>query len=370
MKIVISGYYGSKNAGDEAMLAAMLEVLREIEPNINVTVISVNPEDTRKRHHVDAVAWLNIFAIIKKIFNADLLISGGGSLLQNVTSRRSLYYYLGIIFFAEMLLRPVMLYAQGIGPIRGTFAKKLTHFIINRVNLITVRDHGSLEELKQLNIMKPQVFCTADPVLAIKPANLDIGREILSRYDEDKFIDDSKTPLIGIAVRRWHGWQNCQAELAKSMDMIVKKFHARIIFLPMQYPEDLRAAKSVAELSNADCTILNEEYKTGELLSLVGCMDVLISIRLHALIFAGVMNVPMLGISYDPKIDRFLNSIGENPLGKLDGVTSEDILSAVEQKIHLKSKQHQDMELLKNLHDKARKNAELAINLIKSRQKN
>lgn len=364
MKIVISGYYGSKNAGDEAMLDAMLEVLSEIEPNISVTVISVNPEDTRKRHKVDAVAWLDIFAIIKRICSADLIISGGGSLLQNVTSRRSLYYYLGIIFLAEIFCRPVMLYAQGIGPIYGTFAKKLTTFIINRVRLITVRDHGSLEELKQLSVTRPKIVCTADPVLAIKPTSLDIGRSILSKYSEGEFINDDTKLIVGIAVRRWHGWQHCQHELAKAIDLIVENYNARIIFLPMQCTEDVKAAKSVAELSNVDCTILNDEYTTDELLSLVGCMDILISIRLHALIFAGVMNVPMLGISYDPKIDRFLDSIGEVPVGRLNDVTAEDILSTIERKIDGNNTQR-DSKLLKDLHDRARENAELAIKLMR-----
>ena len=130
--ILISGYYGSKNGGDEAMLAAMLEVLREFDGDLNFTVISMNPEYTKRRHHVDAVAWLNVWAIIKKILSADLLISGGGSLLQNVTSRRSLYYYLGIIFLAKFFGRKVMLYAQGIGPIRGTLAHKLMNWIVNQ----------------------------------------------------------------------------------------------------------------------------------------------------------------------------------------------------------------------------------------------
>ena len=365
MKIVISGYYGSKNAGDEAMLDAMLEVLHEIDPNISITVISVNPENTRKRHNVEAIAWLDIFSIVRKIFSADLLISGGGSLLQNVTSRRSLYYCLGIIFLAEFFCKPVMLYAQGIGPICGNFAKRLTNLIVNRVKLITVRDHGSLEELRQLKITRPKIFCTADPVLAIKATTLDVGRKILHNYNEDQFIDDEQTPLIGLAVRRWHGFDHFQNELAKAIDQIVEKFNARIIFLPMQASEDVKAAKAVAEITNVDCTILNDEYITSDLLSLVGCMDILISIRLHALIFAGVMNVPMIGISYDPKIDRFLDSIGENPIGDLENITAEKIFKAVEKILQNKNSKSRDSELLKNLHDKARLNAELAIDLIR-----
>ena len=84
------------------MLAAMLQVLRELDSDLQFTVISLNPEYTKKRHNVDAVKWLDIFSIIRKFIASDLLISGGGSLLQNVTSRSSLYYYLGIIFLAKI----------------------------------------------------------------------------------------------------------------------------------------------------------------------------------------------------------------------------------------------------------------------------
>ncbi len=358
MKILISGYYGSKNGGDEAMLAAMLEVLREMDSNISATVISLNPEYTKKRHKVDAVKWLDIFSIIKKILAADLLISGGGSLLQNVTSRRSLYYYLGIIFLAKIFGRKVMLYAQGIGPIRGAFAQKLMTLIINRVDLITVRDVGSLEELKNLKINRPPIFCTADPVLAIKPVPLEFGKKILQRH---KISSDKK--IIGVSVRRWINWQNCQAALAQALDKIIDEIDAEIIFIPMQFPADIDAAKSIAELMKNPAVVLEDEFTTGEILSLVGCTNVLISIRLHALIFAGVMGVPMLGISYDPKIERFLDSIGEKPLGNLSEVTAEKIFTETIKKLDVKN--FHDESLLKNLREAALQNARLAIKLLK-----
>ncbi|MBQ9441830.1 MAG: polysaccharide pyruvyl transferase CsaB [Selenomonadaceae bacterium] len=356
--ILISGYYGSKNGGDEAMLAAMLEVLREFDGDLNFTVISMNPEYTKKRHNVDAVAWLNVWAIIKKILSADLLISGGGSLLQNVTSRRSLYYYLGIIFLAKFFGRKVMLYAQGIGPIRGTLAHKLMNFIVNRVDLITVRDHGSLEELGRLKITRPKIFCTADPVLAIKPAKLDAGKKILSKFN----LSEEKN-FIGVSVRKWIDWGNCRKEMATAFDKLVEEKNAEIIFLPMQFPEDIKAAKSTAELMKKNCVVLEDEFSTSEILSLVGCMDVLISIRLHALIFAGVMNVPMLGISYDPKIERFLDSVEEKPLGNLENVTAEKIFDGVVKKIGAKKNLHNESQL-KNLRESALQNARLAIKLL------
>ena len=138
-KIVVSGYYGSKNAGDEAMLAAMIEVLSELDPKLHITVISADPADTERRHGVKAIPWLGIGAIWAAIRDADLVISGDGSLLQNVTSGRSLYYYLSVIFLARLLSKPVMLYAQGIGPVCGSFPRWLMTAVSQKVSRITVR---------------------------------------------------------------------------------------------------------------------------------------------------------------------------------------------------------------------------------------
>lgn len=357
MRIVVSGYYGSKNGGDEAMLSAMLEVLREEVADLSVTVISLNPEYTKQRHGVDAVKWLDIWTIIKRIRAADLLISGGGSLLQNVTSGRSLYYYLTIIFFALAFGRRVMLYAQGIGPIRGVVAHKLTNLILNRVDLITVRDRGSLEELARLKITRPKIYCTADPVLAIKPVPLDVGKKILSRH-----VETRGSKLIGVAIRHWLDWDKFQRELAAALDRLNDLDDVMIIFIPMKFPEDIKAAQSIAALMKRPPTVLDEEFTTREILSLVGCMDVLIGVRLHALIFAGVMNVPMLGISYDPKIERFLDSVGEEPLGNLSDVTADKIFDATLKKLS-EHKGTCDDNLLRELGELARRNAKLAVAL-------
>ena len=358
--LVVSGYYGSKNAGDEAMLAAMLEVLSDLDPKLHITVISADPEDTRERHGVDAVGWLDITAILQLLGHADLLISGGGSLLQNVTSRRSLYYYLGIIFLALAVHTPVMLYAQGIGPIEGGLARWLMKKIVNRTKLITVRDHGSLEELARLGIRKPRIEATADAVLAIHPVDKEGGRMILTKAGAE-----GAKPVVGISVRDWCGWTQYKEALAQAADEIVRTYGARVVFLPMQFPEDVRAAESVAARMQEPYTVLPGEYTTAELLSLVGNMDLMIAVRLHALIFAGVMGVPLIGISYDPKIDRFLDSIGEQPAGKLDTLTAPVLLAAVREKWeHRRAIRQHNAALLKKQRGLAARNAELAIELL------
>lgn len=361
--IVISGYYGSKNAGDEAMLAAMIEVLSDLDPKVNITVISANPKDTMERHGVQAVSWLGIPAIWRALHQADLLLSGGGSLLQNVTSRRSLYYYMGIIFLAFMARVPVMLYAQGIGPIRGHVARRLMAWIGNRVQLITVRDQGSLGELESLGITRPHIEATADPVLAIHPVDKGIGRSILKQYHAD-----GAKPVVGISVREWCGWKHYKQVVAQTADQIAEEFGARVVFLPMQYPEDVRTAEIIAAHTKHPVTVLNDEYTTSELLSIVGNMDLLIAVRLHALIFAGVMGIPMIGISYDPKIDRFLEYIGEKAVGDLQKISLEKLMGEVRCKWNDKAAfKARNAELLAKLRVLAVRNAELAFGLIQDK---
>lgn len=359
-KIVVSGYYGSRNAGDEAMLAAMIEVLSELDPKLHITVISADPEDTERRHGVKAIPWLGFGAIWSAIQEADLVISGGGSLLQNVTSGRSLYYYLSVIFLARLLRKPVMLYAQGIGPVCGRFPRWLMTTVSQKVSQITVRDYGSLKELESLAVTRPPVEVTADPVLAIHPVDHGLGRAILTKHKAA-----GAKPVVGISVREWCGWQSYKKVIAAATVQIMREFDARVVFLPMQYPEDVKTAQIIAAMAGEPVIILEEEYTTSELLSIVGNLDLLISIRLHGLIFAGVMGVPMVGISYDPKIDRFLDSVGDRPVADLQTVTVENLMAGVRAKWARRKIHPQENEArLAELRRLASRNAELALEMI------
>ena len=363
-EIVISGYYGFGNAGDEAMLAAMIEVLTELASDIKITVLSGNPEDTRRRHGVAAIYRLNYPEIARTLSRSQLLISGGGSLLQDVTSERSLYYYLSIMMLAKKLGTPVMLYAQGIGPVRGTLARSAMRYIGNMVDLITVRDEGSLAELKRLRVVKPPIHVTADPVLAMHQVDKQIGRRILQKAGVE-----GTAPLIGISVREWKDWKHYKQALVEVADQLAVEFGAKIVFLPMQWPEDCAVSKKMAIRTKKQSIVLDEEYTTSELLSLVGNFNLLIGIRLHALIFAAVMHVPMVGISYDPKIDRFLESLGECHVGTLQNIDSQMLVEKVRQLWPTStgmnpSKAKQSAQL----RDKAFQNAELALELISQRK--
>ena len=126
--VVMSGYYGFSNAGDDAILQSIHQSIQEASDEVEVTVLSNNPEETKRVYGLNAVPRFQIFSVIKALRRCDALLSGGGSLLQDRTSTRSLIYYLSIMRAAKLMGKPVMLYANGIGPVEKPENRRRKHY--------------------------------------------------------------------------------------------------------------------------------------------------------------------------------------------------------------------------------------------------
>ena len=363
-RILVCGYYGFANAGDEAMLMAVIESLGDMHSGLDITVLSGNPEETAARHGVKAVHRLNFLAIIWCMLRSELVISGGGSLLQDVTSRRSVFYYLGVMYLAKLLGKPVMLYGQGIGPLNGKWARLATRFVCRKLDLITVRDSKSLAVLTDLGIEKPPAVLTADPVMAMHPVDKMSGRLILRRYG----MEGAKR-LVGISVREWQHIDDFKLVLARVADVLVSEYDARVLFLPLQYPDDLAISHEVVALmkEKEQVAVVAERCSIGDFLSLVGNMQLIISVRLHALIFGAVMQVPVIGLSYDPKIEGFLEGINSTPVGNLTNVTVDGLLERIRLVMDNEELLAEQNRHVANLRNNALKNAELAIEMLSVR---
>lgn len=358
-KLVISGYYGFGNAGDEAMLAAILEAILEVIPNADITVISGNPKDTMRKHGVNAIPRLSPVAVYKAIKQCDLLISGGGSLLQDVTSDRSLYYYLSIIRLAAMFNKKIMLYAQGIGPLTRDMAKKSVGKVLNLVDLITVRDEISRQELVALGVTKPPIHVTADAVLSMHPVDSLLGKRLLKDYTLK-----GVSPKIGVSLRRWKHETAYRIDLARALDALHEECNGNIIFIPMQHPADTNEAFAVAKLMKHEPIILEKSYTTTELLALAGSMDLLIGVRLHALVFASLMEKPVIGISYDPKIDNFLHMIGKTPIGTLMALDSDMVAKEGKRLLEDPAANSETLTRIRALREESLRNAHFAFSLL------
>lgn len=359
-KIVISGYYGFNNIGDESILTAIISNIRDNVENIDIVVLSKDPELTNKNHGVEAINRKNMLEIIREINKCDLLISGGGSLLQDVTSSRSILYYLSVIFIGIILKKKVMIYSQGIGPINKPFNKIFTKFVLNKVSVITLRDEKSQKVLQDINVKNKNINVTADPVIGLRRGDINLGYEILKNYglkDEDK-------PLVGFAIRGRYEDEKLVNIIARISDKIVENLGVNIVFIPFHYGEDIKVIEDIQSKMKNNSIFLKGKYDINEMLSVIGNLDLLIGVRLHSLIFGAVMNIPMIAISYDPKINNFMDYLDETVFSNVEDLDEEKLLSEITDKInneeeyklqlynkveYLKEKLHKNEEIISQL---------------------
>lgn len=309
MLIALSGYYGFDNAGDEALLSAICSTIKKINPSAEFVVFSGSPAKTEKLHGLRAVNRMNPFSVIHELLKADLLISGGGSLFQDVTGPRSLPYYISIVALAKTLKKPVIFYAQGVGPINRNFSKRLMHRFANQVDLITLRDHDSLLLLNQMGVTRPPIRVTADPVFTLQPSEVHF-RQMDALLQEHGI---SKEKLIGVSVRSWQSLAGFRPKLARILDYLADKGY-QILFIPMEFSTDMAESQYIKGLMQKPAIIIDNELNSLQHMALISRLDLLIGMRLHSLVFAASQGVPFAGISYDPKVDAFLELFDLRPV--------------------------------------------------------
>lgn len=359
-KILISGYYGFDNSGDDAILKAIIKDIKSIDETIEITALSKNPLNTKKIYKVNAVDRFNFNNVINAIRNNDMLISGGGSLLQDITSTRSILYYLALIHIAKLYKKPVMVYANGIGPIYKKYNRILTRNILNKVDLITLRDSISKETVKNLGVSNKNVYVTADPVFTLDPID---DRKVLRIFKEEN-ISYSK-PLIGIAVREWKNTENIIKILSETINYINTKYDCNILLIPMHYPEDLNISKKIKEEVNSDVYIINNKYSVEEMMGIINKLEMIIAMRLHSLIYAASRAIPMVGIVYDPKVDGFMDSIEQKNKIPVEELDIESMIKAVDNVWNNKNDIKDKLSKLKcDFKDKALSNVYKALTLL------
>ena len=364
-KVVFSGYYGSNNIGDEALIAVLLKEFKKRINDFKPVVISNDPAKTSKSYEIDALSKTDIKNIIKELKSADLLISGGGSLLQDVTGKKTIPYYLGIIALAKMLKVPVFFCAQGVGPVNSIIFKNAIKYILNRVDAISVRDENSKLFLESLGVKK-DIHYTADLAYLLDPIDGPKIEGILS--NESLMNTFTESLYIGVSIRPWKD-NNYLDSLITLLKKIKENYpEYNILFIPFKYPDDLEIsqyAMKKAEENNLEAKILKNNYTPEEVLGVVSEMDILIGVRLHSLIFAAIGNTLPLGISYHPKVDAFLEQLKISSISDIDSLDYNSSFKNIERYIQERTDIKEEIKYKKELfREKAAENMDLAINLI------
>lgn len=363
MKIVLSGFYGLGNTGDEAILKAIIDNLRLELDNPDITVFSLSPDSTSKEHNVKSVyrGWRHENKEkVKALKSADLLISGGGGLLQDTYPTKFLFgplpYYLLIVFLAKLCGTKVMFFSQGIGPVTSTWGKILMKVFANLADFVTVRDQYSKDYLHSLGVKRPETVVTADIVFAFQ------GTKDTSAYDSLALEGNER--LVAVAPRPWFEQEDEYIEkLALTLDQLIEQREVTPVFVPMEPPYDTNVSKRIMDkMQHADKTkLLGDHFTPNQFYQFIGQTDLTIALRLHALIFSALSNVPHIGLSYDRKVESFLKRSGmwEHSF-TLEAFSKEDLLQSaiytLDNATDTKNKMEQNVATLRQ---EAKRNVEL-----------
>jgi polysaccharide pyruvyl transferase CsaB len=230
-RVVMSGYYGFGNAGDEAIMQAVYGSITETRPGTEITVLSRRPRETRARYGYRAVNRFAPASVFRALRRCDALVFGGGSLLQDHTSTRSLLYYLAILSRARALGRKIMIYANGIGPVTREKNRERVLKAVQSADVVTLRDERSLGELVSMGITREDIKITSDPVFTMELPDEAERRETLKALGMQG--DDAARPFAVISARKWDAGERFIPELARLCDMINRELGCDILFLPM-----------------------------------------------------------------------------------------------------------------------------------------
>lgn len=302
-RVVMSGYYGFGNAGDDAILDSIQQAIRTASDDVSVTVLSNDPELTRRQYGLDAIPRFQVLRVFNALRRGDVLLSGGGSLLQDTTSTRSLLYYLSVIRCAQWLHKPVMLYANGIGPVRRPANRRRVKQVVERAALVTLRDHASAMELRQMGITRPAQV-TADPVFHLEPAGPERSAELLRAAG----LPQGRA-FVAVSVRDWQNVGDFYRQLAGLCDHLRRAHGLEVLFLLMQPARDREATARVRSHMEEPSYVLDVPAAPRELMGVLGQARLCLAMRLHTLIFAARMAVPAMGLVYDPKVASYLEEL-------------------------------------------------------------
>ncbi len=353
---VISGYYGFRNNGDDALLMSIAEDVKKEKGDVRIAVLSNRPKETTKIYRIDAIHRLNIPRVLSVFRNTKVLIFGAGSLLQDETSSKSLWYYLLILKLAKKCNMKIMQFANGFGPVNRDYNRRITAKVVNEcVDLITTRDKASFDRMKELGIDR-EMYLTADPAMLLNG----VSERKLSRMLNREAVP--KGEYITLSVREWKkNPGNFEQMLAAAVSDFARRYDLNVLIIPMQYPHDVDISKRIKNLIGDRAFVFENGISIKETIGVIKNSRLNVAMRLHSIIYSVSQGIKTVALRYDPKIDGFMEYAGLNFICDVEDINCDKLLEVVEMAYSEEIEND-----YKELREKARQNTIKAVELLEN----
>jgi polysaccharide pyruvyl transferase CsaB len=336
LRVLLAGYFGFGNLGDEAILATVAHGLATQLPDVRLTVVAGDPLLVRREHGLDAVRWSDLLALDDAVRASSAVVLAGGGVWQDVVrapagsllraDHAGVSTYATVAHLAAVHGRPVHVLGNGVGPLVGADAQALTVSSLALAGHLTVRDRGSADLLGQLSPDLGDVAVTADPVWA-----LPVPRPS-TRAGRDR-------PRLVVGLRQWGEPGAWVRRVAAALDAVVDACDAEVLFLPSQqvdWPglDDAVAARAVVSaMRRGDAARLLEPGSLTQVDEVLAGADAVLAVRLHVALLAARLGVPCVGLAYDRKVSALFDQLGRSdrclPLDGPAEALAEVLLGAV-----------------------------------------
>ncbi len=367
MKILLVGWFGAGNMGDEAILISELLLLRKEIGNVEFHVLSFGPERTRRlvadipevRKIIRMGAKRNVVrsdlqGLLRSLREVDFVIIGGGGLFQDIYNFYPIPFFTFMTLLARLLKKPPIFYCLGIGPIRTFAGRALCRLAANSAHLISVRDRESADLLRNLGITRV-ISISADPVFMLEPSS---GKEV--KPFPSMLHLGGRDKIIGVCVQDLLYWSDANRRaLAGGLDAAAARWNVKTVFLPFgAYQDrwfsrkssravDVAASQKVADLMRTEAKILDTDaWKPQELLAEMAGMRLVISMRLHGLIMAMTAGTPVVALTYrtESKIQNLMRALGqEDRVFEVSRLEKQGLLERIDEALIMRDEARQKL---------------------------
>lgn len=349
------------NKGDTSVVFAMKKSLLDMYSDLTISLTSYDPVKAKKEYQLNSAEWLLDYRMIKssskikKIYyffiellwlvysiiwifgyrinllsenmipkkkkdvirlyiQADVVVLPGGHFFTTLNKFPVLFSHFYAMFFAKMLGKKCMIYAQTFGPFLGIWAsisKFLSLKAIKFCDVVSVREEDSL----RYNVDKKMIV-TAESVFATKTKN------DFMQMDKSEFGCSNEQALVGITIHHIYYSQFYSREeyislMSRIINKIIITYKCKILFIPMETyragnPGDRNMIGSISEkITDKDAiSIVQEDLSSFETERVIASTDIFIGTKTHSVVYSLKNTIPTIAIAYQEKTNQFMLSLG------------------------------------------------------------
>jgi len=330
------------------MLTGFIDSIRSLEPDVQIDVITVFPDEdeeeakrlrvsiidgrvklsTTVQHLLRAIGrrfgchrlGKSRDSFIRSIESSDVVVDLSGDAFSEDYGKAEVMSSIMDILLVKLLRKKIVIYAQSIGPFKNFFIKRLARMSLNRVDVLMVREHISKKYLQDLGV-KTEINLVGDAAFLLKPA----PPEMTSVALQEEGIDEGRRPMIGISLSQhlFQGAQGQDNQYSQAMVNLINHFRdnmgATVILIPHvstagRVMDDYRVSEIILNRLNSpsDVILLKKRYRADQLKAIISLMDMFVGARMHANIAALSTCVPTVAISYSHKTEGIMGLFGQN----------------------------------------------------------